>query len=133
MRADDDIQDAAQELLQILSKLDTTRRPARAAAETCFVAAGNAKAKCIRTWVELERESLEERLAGLKAVEGAVDRIDVRSDLDAYISSDKKDKGGASHLGDDDDGGVASALATLEQPHRGNNGKWTKHSVTGPV
>ena len=113
MRADENIEDAAQELLVILSQLDTTRRSARLSAEACLVAAGNAQARSLKTWIQVERESLEERLASLRAVDDAVDQINVRADLNDYITDDKKVRGGSSHLGDDDDGGVASALAAL--------------------
>lgn len=113
LKSDEDIEDTANELLKLLSFLDTARRSARTAAETCLVAAGNSQVRCLRQWIELERASLEERLIGLQAVEELARKIDVRSDLDKYITSDKKTRGGSSHLGDDDDGGVASALATL--------------------
>ncbi len=113
LQADEDIEEAARELLNLLSTLDTTRRSARTAAEACLLAAGNAQARCLKSWIELERASLEDRLTSLAAVEESIDAIDVRRDLDLYIESDKRSPGGSSHLGDDDDGGVASALATL--------------------
>jgi hypothetical protein len=113
MRADENIQDAATSLLNILNSLDTTRRSARVAAETCLVSAGNAQAACLRSMLKLERDSLEERLRELGNLEEIMDQIDVRADLDAYITADKKEPGGSSHLRDDDDGGIASALAIL--------------------
>ncbi|GAX24262.1 hypothetical protein FisN_4Lh035 [Fistulifera solaris] len=113
LQADEDIEDAARDLLNLLSTLDTTRRSARTAAEACLLAAGNAQARCLKFWIELERASLEDRLTSLAAVEESIDAIDVRRDLDFYIEADKRSPGGSSHLGDDDDGGVASALATL--------------------
>ena len=113
MQVDDEIQDAADALLHVLSTLDTTRRSARIAAETCLISAANAQAACLRSLLQIERESLEERLRDLESVEEIVDRIDVRADLDEYIALDKKIMGGRSHLGDDDDGGIASALAIL--------------------
>lgn len=115
IQADEDIEEAARELLTLLSTLDTTRCSARTAAEACLLSAGNAQARCLKSWIELERASLEDRLSSLAAVEKTIDAIDVRRDLDQYIETDKKSLGGSSHLGDDDDGGVASALATLSR------------------
>jgi hypothetical protein len=112
-QVDEDLQDESGTLLNILSALDTTRRSARIASETCLVSAANSQASCLRSMLELERESLRERLRDLDGLEHVLDKIDVRADLDAYISSDKKELGGCSHLGDDDDGGIASALAVL--------------------
>lgn len=114
MSADDAVRDTADSLLNVLSSLDTTRRSARIAAETCLLSAANAQAACLKAWIQMERESLSERLAGLDAVEENIRSIfDIRTDLDAYITADKKERGGSSHLGDDDDGGIASALAIL--------------------
>ena len=121
MQADEEIQDAADALLHVLSSLDTTRRSARIAAETCLISAANAQADCLRSLLNLERESLEERLRDLECLEEMVERIDVRSDLDEYITVDKKSTGGRSHLGDDDDGGIASALAILSSHVDGSN------------
>jgi hypothetical protein len=112
-QVDEELQDESGTLLNILSALDTTRRSARIAAETCLVSAANAQASCLRSMLEMERESLRERLRDLDGLEQVLDKIDVRADLDAYISADKKELGGCSHLGDDDDGGIASALAVL--------------------
>lgn len=142
IQAEEDIEEAARELLTLLSTLDTTRRSARTAAEACLLAAGNAQTRCLKSWIELERASLEDRLTSLAAVEKSIDAIDVRRDLDLYIESDKKSLGGSSHLGDDDDGGVASALATLsshveamlgnvnEEPSR--NGGGSDHASRTP-
>ena len=85
LMADDDIQDAADALLNILAALDTTRRSARIAAETCLVSAANAHAACLRSMLKLERESLQERLNDLDGLEEQLEQIDVRADLDAYI------------------------------------------------
>jgi len=85
LKADDDIQDAADALLNILAALDTTRRSARIAAETCLVSAANAHAACLRSMLKLERESLQERLNDLDGLEEQLEQIDVRADLDAYI------------------------------------------------
>ena len=112
-QVDDELQDESGTLLNIISLLDTTRRSARIAAETCLVSAGNAQATCLRNMLQLERESLQERLRDLDGLEQVLDKMDVRADLDTYIVSDKKELGGCSHLGDDDDGGIASALAVL--------------------
>ena len=112
-QVDEELQDESGTLLNIISLLDTTRRSARIAAETCLVSAGNAQATCLRNMLQMERESLQERLRDLDGLEQVLDKMDVRADLDAYITSDKKELGGFSHLGDDDDGGIASALAIL--------------------
>jgi hypothetical protein len=110
-------------LLNIISNLDTTRRAARIAAETCLVSAAHAQAECIRSMIKLERHGLEDRMKHLKELELMADSIDVRADLDAYITMDKQERGGSSHLGDDDDGGVASALAVLSSHVDGNMGQ----------
>jgi hypothetical protein len=112
-QVDDEIQDESDTLLNILSSLDTTRRSARTAAETCLISAGNAQVSCLNTMLQLERESLQERLRDLDGLEHVLNNIDVRADLDTYITADRKEIGGCSHLGDDDDGGIASALAVL--------------------
>jgi hypothetical protein len=122
MAADEAVEDASGSLLNIISNLDTTRRSARIAAETCLVSASHAQAECIRSMIQLERDGLEDRLRHLKELELMAGSIDVRADLDAYITLDKKDRGGISHLGDDDDGGVASALAVLSSHVDGNMG-----------
>ena len=132
LKADAEIDEAAGDLLTLLSSLDTTRRSARAAAETCLVAAGNAQAASLKSMIQLERACLEQRLASLSSLEAAVEEIDVRSDLDQYIQKDKTGRGGSSHLGDDDDGGVASALATLSSHVDGIlGGETTSRKNTG--
>jgi hypothetical protein len=123
LAADEDVEDASGGLLNILSNLDTTRRSARVAAETLLVSASHAQAECIGSMIKLERENIEDRLQNLKELERIAEHIDVRADLDAYISLDKRDRGGASHLGDDDDGGIASALAVLSSHVDGNMGQ----------
>lgn len=70
----------------------------------------------------MERESLEERLKELESLEAVVDKINVRNDLNTYITADKKERGGRSALGDDDDGGIASALAILSRHVDGSLG-----------
>lgn len=113
MAADDAVEDAAGSLLNILSNLDTAQRSAKIAAETALLSACNAQLKCMRSLVVHERASLEARLNNLKNVETALSSVQVRKDLDSYINADKKDRGGSGHLGEDDDGGIASALAVL--------------------
>lgn len=120
LQADDDVVDAGDTLLNLLSSLDTTRRSAKVAAETCLASAGNAQETCLRAMIDLERKSLQERLRALEGIDDALDAVDVRSDVDLYISRDKKARGGTSHLADDDDGGIASALATLSSHVEGN-------------
>ena len=122
MAADEAIEDAAGSLLNILSSLDTTRRSARIAAETCLLSAGHAQAQCIRSLIALERASIEDRLQNIGELERVADNIDLRADLDAYITADKQERGGSTWLGDDDDGGVASALAILSSHVDGSMG-----------
>jgi hypothetical protein len=130
MQVDEEIQEASDTLLNILTTLDTTRRSARLAAETNLVSAANAQAACLRSLLTLERESLQERLRDLEGLEEVLDKIDVRADLDAYIAADKKERGGSSYLGDDDDGGIASALAILSSHVDGSTGL-DSHSGAG--
>ena len=113
MAADDAIEECAFQLLTVLGNLDTTRRSARIAAETALLAAANVQATTLKGMIKLERLALQERLRHLNDLESHISDIDVRADLNAYIAADKKDRGGQSHLGDDDDGGIASALAIL--------------------
>lgn len=122
MQIDDEIQEASDALLNVLTSLDTTRRSARIAAETAFVSAANAQTTCLRSLLALERESLLERLRDLEGLDEVLDKVDVRADLDAYIALDKKERGGCSYLGDDDDGGIASALAVLSSHVEGSVG-----------
>jgi hypothetical protein len=122
MTADDAVEDLAGSLLNLLSEMDVTRRSARVAAETSLVSALNAQTLCLQSLVSAERAGLEERLQRLKSVEEFISAIDVRLDLDFYIDTDKRERGGSSHLGDDDDGGIASALAVLSSHVDGNMG-----------
>lgn len=130
MAADDDVADAADGFMNLLTTLDTTRRSARLAAETCLVSACNAQASCIKSLIKLERQSLEERLRQISALEEICESIDVRADLDAYISADKKERGGTSNMGDDDDGGIASALAILSRHVGGSMGSDPLHRMS---
>lgn len=130
MAADEAIEDTAGSLLNILSTLDTTRRSARVAAETCLLSAGHAQAECIRSLIALERASIEDRLQNIGELERVAESIDLRADLDGYISSDKKRGGGSTWLGDDDDGGVASALAILSSHVDGSMGMTPSSKVS---
>lgn len=130
LAADELVEDAAQDLLEALANLDTTRRSARVVAETSMVNAGNAQVQCIREFVAIERKAIEQRLELVKRLEKSIEETEtnVRQDLDAYISQDKKDRGGTSHLGDDDDGGIASALALLSSHADANIDGEYKHN-----
>ena len=113
--ADDDVEDAAGSLLNVLSRVDTARRSARVAAEAALLSAARAQERALREMAALEREAAEDRLRRIKEVERALDGIDVRSDLDEFIECDRRDRPGArTRMGIDDDGGVASALAVLD-------------------
>jgi hypothetical protein len=61
----------------------------------------------------MERASLQDRLRQLDVLEGAVNSIDVRKDIDDYIRADKAIPGGRSRDGEEDGGGMAAALAVL--------------------
>lgn len=122
MAADEAVEDASNNLLNVLSNFDTTNRSARVAAETCLISACNAQASCIGDLIKIERAAIEERTKQLQELEKAAEQIDVRADMHHYITLDKKDRGGQSFLGDDDDGGVASALAVLNSHIEGNMG-----------
>ena len=113
MAADEYVEDAAGALLNVMSKNDTTMRSARVAAETCLLSECNAAHRCLRSLVALERSSINDRIKRLQVLEAAVDAIDVRKDIDIYITHDKTCPGGSSRLGNDDDGGIAAALAVL--------------------
>jgi hypothetical protein len=122
LSAEEAVENVANSLLSVLSNLDTTSRSARLAAQTCLVSAGNAQAACLRSLVQLERASITERLKQLEELENAAREIDVRADLNQYISMDIAQPGGRSFLGDDDDGGMASALAVLNEHTDGDMG-----------
>jgi len=111
--ADGAVKEAASSLLSILSTWDTTSRSAQVAAETCLVSSGNAQASCLRSIIAMERESMEERLKLLEKLENVANEMDVRADMDQYITTDKTKQGGRSYRGEYDDGGVASALHHL--------------------
>lgn len=133
MAADEEVADGADALMNLLTTLDTTRRSARVAADTALVAACNAQAACVQSMLKLERKSLEARLARLEEAECLAAQIDVRADLDRFIAVDKASRGGTSHLGDDDDGGVASALAILSRHVDGSMGSDPLHRMTVEV
>ncbi|VEU43393.1 unnamed protein product [Pseudo-nitzschia multistriata] len=129
LAAEEAVEGAADSLLSVLSNFDRTNRSAHLSAETCLVSCGNTQATCLRSIVATERESLKERLKLLEELENKVDEIDVRADLDEYISVDKTKPGGRSSLGEDDDGGVASALNHLRGDLGSeNNGNWDQES-----
>ena len=130
LAADEAIEDTAGSLLNVLSNLDTTRRSARVAAETCLLSACNAQAACLKALVKTERESIEERLQNLVELEYIVENMNVRTDLDVYISNDKKERGGSTWMGDDDDGGIASALAVLSSHVDGSMGNTSPNRMT---
>lgn len=117
--ADEAVTDAANDLLHVLSNQDATHRSARLAADSCLVDACNAQAGCLQAIVKAERESLQERLKLLNDLEEVTQRINIRADLDQYITQEKG-SGGGSFLGEDDDGGIAAALAVLNYHRDGN-------------
>mmetsp|Transcript_2096 Transcript_2096/g.3081 ORF Transcript_2096/g.3081 Transcript_2096/m.3081 type:complete len:900 (+) Transcript_2096:61-2760(+) len=122
MAIEEVIDESSHSLLTVLSALDTTRRAARLSAETNLLQACQTQATTLRQIVKLERANLEERMRSLEALEQAVEQIDVRQDLDLYITADKKERGGSTWMGDDDDGGIASALAVLSSHVQGSTG-----------
>ena len=122
MAAEDAVDDAAQTLLNCLSIWDTTRRSARVAAETNLLAACNAQAESLQRIVQMERAALQERMARLEQMEQVMAQVNVRQDLDRYITVDKKERGGSTWMGDYDDGGIASALAILSSHVEGSTG-----------
>ncbi|KAG7344539.1 hypothetical protein IV203_022547 [Nitzschia inconspicua] len=122
LSAEEAVENVANSLLSVLSNLDSTSRSARLASQTCLVSAGNAQAACLRSLVQLERASIAQRLEQLEELENAAKEIDVRADLDQYIAMDKDLPCGRSFLGDDDDGGMASALAVLNEHTDGDIG-----------
>lgn len=120
--ADDSVEETAHTLLAFLSDWDLTVRSSKLAAETCLIGSCNVQAKCLRTIIEMERQSLEERMNQLDQLEAVAYYMDVRADLDNYIKLDKREQGGGSFLGDEDDGGVAAAFTVLEDHDNGNLG-----------
>jgi len=114
MLNDEKVQDFAGALLNVISGTDTTKRSARVASETVLLSAANSQVKCLNSLVELERESINERLRQIDALDKAINNIDVRSDLNTFVEHEINDlPNGASKLGTNDDGGLASALAVL--------------------
>ena len=94
LEADDLVEDAADSLLNIMSKLDTTKRSARVAAETCLLSECNAAHQCLRSILEIERANLQEQLEKLEKCEAAVNAVNIRNDIDNYICRDKTFTGG---------------------------------------
>ena len=123
LEADSEVEDAATNVLNALSALDTTERSARIAAESALLSATNAQAEAIKSVVQQERRVLEARLKQLDVLERQVSSLNVRADLDAFIAFDRRERpGSATRLGEDDDGGVASALAVLDGHAEGSEG-----------
>jgi hypothetical protein len=122
LKTDDAVEEAANTLLAFLSDWDLTVRSSKLAAETCLIGACNVQAKCLRTIIEMERQSLEERMNQLDQLEAVAYYMDVRADLDSYIKLDKTKQGGGSFLGEEDDGGAAAAFTILEDHGNGNFG-----------
>ena len=115
LEADDNVEDASTSLLNAISNLDTTYRSARLAAESALLASANAQAQCLANFTKQERLHLESKLKTLAVLERQICSLDVRADLDAFIEFDKRERrGGSTRLGEDDDGGIASALAVLD-------------------
>ena len=106
--AENAVEDASASLLNALSSLDTTYRSSRIAAESCLLAAAHAQKKCLQHLVQMERESLEQRLIHLQKVEIAVDKLDVRKDLNICLGSEEEREEFS-----EEDGGVASSMATI--------------------
>ena len=120
VESDDNVTDAAGQLLNVISTADTTKRSARIAAETCLLSCANSQKKCLQSLVALEKRVLTERLKMISELEEKVNLIDVRSDLNQFIEYEKqKIPNGTTTMGDNDDGGIASALATLNSYSEG--------------
>jgi hypothetical protein len=120
LHADEQVQDAAGTLLNVYSAADTTKRSAKIACEASLLSTANAQVKCLKSLVQLEKDSIYERLRLIEHLEKAVNDIDVRSDLNTFIEHEKLEiPNGTSKLGDNDDGGVASALAVLNAHSEG--------------
>jgi len=114
VEAEEDVKDTAGALLNVLSVNDTTKRSACVAAEACLLSSASAQANCLRSLVEIERASIAERLQLIERLEEKINSINVRKDLNKFIEHDKaKVPRGSTRTGEDDDGGIASALAVL--------------------
>lgn len=131
LESDDAVEDAAGSLLTIMSKLDTTKRSARVAAETCLLSECNAAHQSLRAILEIERANLQEQMEKLEKCEAAVNAVNLRNDIDNYICRDKTFTGGMSRGGDNDDGGVASALAVLNS-HNDDYVDVSRANITRP-
>ena len=123
LEAESEVEDAATNVLNAISALDTTERSARIAAESALLSAANAQAEAMKSAVKQERLVLEARLKQLDVLDRQVNSLDVRADLDAFVAFDRRERpGSATRLGEDDDGGVASALAVLDGHAEGADG-----------
>ncbi len=65
-------------------------------------------------------------------LETAVDAIDVRKDIDIYIQNEKLLPGGSARCGDDDDGGIAAALAVLNSHVEGSTDSMPHPNIERP-
>jgi len=123
VEAEEDIKDTAGALLNVLSVNDTTKRSACIAAEACLLSSATAQANCLRSLVKIERASIAERLQLIERLEQKINAINVRKDLNKFIEHDKaKVPLGSTRTGEDDDGGIASALAVLNSHSEGISG-----------
>ena len=123
LEAESEVEHAATNVLNAISALDTTERSARIAAESALLSAANAQAEAMKSMVQQERLVLEARLKQLDVLDRQVNSLDVRADLDAFIAFDRRERpGSATRLGEDDDGGVAAALAVLDGHAEGADG-----------
>jgi len=130
MMVEEVVEEASHSLLTVLSALDTTRRAARLAAETNLLHSCQVQANSLKEIVKLERATLEGRMSDLEELERVVEQLDVRQDLDLYITADKQEVGGSTWMGDDDDGGIASALAILSSHVEGSTGISTSATLS---
>jgi len=123
VEAEEDVKDTAGALLNVLSVNDTTKRSACIAAEACLLSSTSAQAECVRSLVKIERASITERLKLIEGLEKKINSINVRKDLNNFIEHEKqKVPLGSTRTGDDDDGGIASALAVLNCHSEGIGG-----------
>ncbi|KAK1736357.1 hypothetical protein QTG54_012957 [Skeletonema marinoi] len=97
MAADESVEDASSQLLNIMSKQDTTMRSARVASESCLLSECNAVHNCLRSLVAIEPSS-------------------------GWLFS----------YWDDDDGGVAAALAVLNSHVEGSSDSMPHPNIERP-
>lgn len=104
-------------MLNALSAVDTTKRSAHIAAESCLLSAGMAQAKYLKSIVMSEKAALEQRLKDIESVEQIIDNIDVRDDMNS-CSEHARDGNQNKDSGHE---GIASALAVLNCQSSENN------------